>query len=66
MGGKIWVESEYGHGSRFIFELELKEVQVEYNNEDIELKDKTLKTKLKRDINLLKNCKILSLQKIMR
>ncbi len=59
MGGKIWVESEYGHGSRFIFELELKEVQVEYNNEDIELKDKTLKTKLKRDINLLKNCKIL-------
>ncbi len=41
------------------YELELKEVQVEYNNEDIELKDKTLKTKLKRDINLLKNCKIL-------
>jgi len=29
MGGKIWIESEYGVGSKFIFEIDLKEIEKE-------------------------------------
>jgi len=31
MNGKIWVESEYGKGSRFIFEIELQEAKIDKN-----------------------------------
>jgi len=31
MNGKIWVESEHGKGSRFIFEIELKEAKIDKN-----------------------------------
>jgi len=59
MGGKIWVESEYGKGSNFIFELELKEVRVVEENLNINIENIDAQNRLKRDINLLKNCKIL-------
>jgi|GEM_PF-2528848 len=60
MGGKIWVESEYGKGSNFIFELELKEVQITKEAQaDIQIEESNIQNRLKRNINLLKNCKIL-------
>jgi len=30
MGGKIWIESEYGVGSKFIFEIDLEEIEKEH------------------------------------
>ena len=58
MNGKIWVESEYGVGSSFIFEIELKEIKGKKENikyiEPIS-RDK----KLKFNINRLRRCKIL-------
>jgi len=60
MGGRIWVESQYGKGSNFIFELELKEAQISKEPEtEIKIEEKNIQNRLKRDINLLKNCKIL-------
>ncbi len=58
MNGKIWVESEYGVGSSFIFEIELKEVKEK--KESIKYivpisRDK----KLRCNINMLRGCKIL-------
>jgi len=31
MNGRIWVESEYGKGSKFIFEIELQQVKIDKN-----------------------------------
>ena len=45
MNGKIWVESEYGKGSRFIFEIELKEVKINKN-----LRQKSHYNSLQKDI----------------
>ncbi len=58
MNGKIWVKSEYGVGSSFIFEIELKEVKEK--KESIKYivpisRDK----KLRCNINMLRGCKIL-------
>ena len=58
MSGKIWVESEYGVGSSFIFEIELKEAREKRENiKYIEPIDRD--KKLKYNINMLRGCRIL-------
>jgi signal transduction histidine kinase/DNA-binding NarL/FixJ family response regulator len=59
MNGKIWVESEYGQGSKFIFEIELEEAKESKKTVDFNIEPTKVDSKLKKDINLLKNCKIL-------
>ncbi len=59
MNGKIWVESEYGVGSSFIFEIELEEAKENIKAIDLNIKPIETNKRLKKDINLLKNCKIL-------
>ncbi len=59
MNGKIWVESEYGVGSSFIFEIELEEAKENIKAIDLNIKPIKTNKRLKKDINLLKNCKIL-------
>jgi len=54
MNGKIWVESEYGKGSKFIFEIELREVKL-----DINIKKKSEYPKLQKDIKNIINSKVL-------
>jgi len=55
MNGKIWVESEFGKGSRFIFELELKEAKP----------NKTNIIRKNRYINIKQNIKNIVSSKIM-
>jgi CheY-like chemotaxis protein len=57
MNGEIWVESEYGVGSSFIFEIELEEAKKNFRTIDVKVVDSS--KKLKRDINRIRNCKIL-------
>ena len=59
MGGEIWVESRYGVGSSFIFEIELHEVK--RITKDITSDKYTLKEKidLKKSIDLLEGHKVL-------
>ncbi len=59
MNGKIWVESEYGVGSSFIFEIELEEVKDSLRPIVLDIKPIETNKRLKKDINLLRNCKIL-------
>jgi signal transduction histidine kinase/DNA-binding response OmpR family regulator len=59
MNGKIWVESEYGKGSSFIFEIELEEAKESSRAIELDIKPVEVDKKLKKDINLLKDCKIL-------
>ena len=55
MNGKIWVESEIGKGSKFIFEIDLKELDNTDTNDTIEIQKKSFK----EDINILNGKKIL-------
>jgi len=59
MNGKIWVESQYGIGSSFIFEIELEEVKDNLKQTDLDIQPIEINKNLKKDINLLNNCKIL-------
>lgn len=54
MNGEIWVESEYGKGSRFIFESELKEAKVDTN-----FKKESNYFNIKKDIKNIANSKIM-------
>ena len=54
MNGKIWVESSYGQGSTFIFEIELKELNDKYQQQDTKKQDKPFK-----DLSLLSGKRIL-------
>ncbi|MCK4441619.1 MAG: response regulator [Sulfurovaceae bacterium] len=54
MNGKIWIESKYGKGSRFIFEIELKEVKVDKN-----FKKEINYSNLKKDIKNIVNSRIM-------
>ena len=54
MNGKIWVESEYGKGSRFIFEIELREVKL-----DVNIRKKGEYPKLQKDIKNIINSKVM-------
>jgi len=57
MNGKIWVESEFGKGSRFIFELELKEAK--------SLNKATSQVKQKKYTSIKQNIKNIISSKIM-
>ena len=59
MNGKIWVDSQYGVGSSFIFEIELEEVKNNLKQTDLDIEPIEINKNLKKDINLLNNCKIL-------
>jgi len=54
MNGKIWVESKYGEGSRFIFKIELKEVKINKN-----LRHKSHYNSLQKDIKNIISSKVL-------
>jgi signal transduction histidine kinase/CheY-like chemotaxis protein len=58
LGGKIWVESEKGKGSNFIFELPLKEIQ-DKTQEIVSLSSKEKKKSLKNKICSLKGSSVL-------
>ncbi len=58
MSGKIWVESEYGVGSSFTFEIELKEGR-ERKGGIKYIEPISRDKKLKCNINMLRGCKIL-------
>lgn len=49
MNGKVWVESTFGQGSKFIFEIELEE-----SNENVIKQEKTVK----KDICDIKDARI--------
>lgn len=55
MDGKIWVESEEGIGSKFIFEIVLKELGIDKDN----IATKIQSTNLKEKVNKIKKTKIL-------
>jgi len=46
-------------GSSFIFELELEEAHIVDESLELTIESKNMESRLKRDINLLKNCRIL-------
>ena len=59
MGGEIWVESIYGKGSSFIFEIELQEVKHLTENVDLDKESQKETISLKKNINLLNGHRIL-------
>jgi signal transduction histidine kinase/CheY-like chemotaxis protein len=59
MGGKIWVESKYGTGSSFIFEVELQEVKEVIKNIELERDTKKENNNLKKSIDLLNGHRVL-------
>ncbi|NEW60946.1 response regulator, partial [Sulfurovum sp. bin170] len=59
MGGKIWVESQYGTGSSFIFEIELQDVKLIKKDIDIDKPTRKDNNNLKRSIDLLEGHKVL-------
>jgi|GEM_PF-1944698 len=56
MGGMIWVESQYGKGSKFSFKIPLEEIDIEKIDK---FESKRENIDLKRDIRMLKDSTIL-------